>query len=161
MMMNQRRGGMLATSLGVLLTCILPFDGLATEADLSEPEFRFRSGKGVERVVPPDNLWFHIYTEPSKTARYSVRAVYDPKSHKYVSFKEMSSFTVKKGPDGYVATFEMPDEPGTRTLSFDKSENFRGEEHVPAMLIKLRGQSARKHEYISLEEIAWPIEVKR
>ncbi|MEE8524140.1 MAG: hypothetical protein V3T72_09435, partial [Thermoanaerobaculia bacterium] len=140
-MMNQRRGGIVATPWWALLICILSFDVLAgSKADLSEPEFRFRSGKGVERVVPPDNLWFHIYTEPSKTARYSVRAVYDPKNHKYVQFKEMSRFTVKKGPEGYVATFEMPDEPGTRTLSFDKSENFRGEEYVPAMLIKLRGR---------------------
>jgi hypothetical protein len=161
-MLDQRRGAIVATSWCLFLASILTFDVLAgPKADPGAAEFRFRDGKGVDRMVPVDHLWFHIYSGSSKTARYSTRAVYDPESRTYVNFKDMGSFTVEKGPDGYLATFTTPGKPGSRTLGFFETGKFLGAEYVPAMLIKLSGQSARKHEYIPIDEVAWPIEVKR
>jgi hypothetical protein len=155
-----RRG--LAAILCLALAAALPsLDALAGPQDDGKPVFHFRDGDGAARAVVADHLWFQIYTGPSRTSKYSVRAVYDPVSHTYLNFKEMSSFTVKRGPDGYVATFTVPGESGTRTLPFDKSENFLGEEYVPSMIIKLSGRSKRKHEYILLDDVVWPIEVKR
>lgn len=150
------------TSWCALLACLLSFNALAgSEGESDAPEFKFRDSKGAEHVVPARWFYFHIYTEPSKFARYSVRAVYDPKSHTLVKFSEMSSFTVKRGEDGYVATFKLPGEPGTRTLGFLESEKYLAERYVPSMLIKRPGHSTTKHEYYSLDEIAWPVEVKR
>lgn len=160
-MIHPHRRGIAVVLCLALATAFPSFDVLAgTEAD-AKPVFHFRDGDGASRAVVADHLWFQIITGPSRTAKYSVRAAYDPETHSYINFKEMSSFTVKRGPDGYVATITMPGGSGTRTLPFLDSEKFLGEEYVPTMIIKLSGQSKRKHEYILLDDVVWPIEVKR
>ena len=161
-MKNLHPIGWIATLLVLLVTSTLTFETLAgTETEEGKPEFRFQEVSGAERVAPAGQLYFKIYKGPSKWSQYVRRSVFDPESAKNIKFTDMASFTVTSGSDGYRVTFKMPDGSEERTLSFEQTEAFRGEEFIPVMLIKRQNRMPEKYEHLQLDAIKWPIEVKR
>jgi hypothetical protein len=161
-MIPRRRSGLAAAFCCALLASIPSAGVLAAPAAGSKAvEFRFHDRQGTEHVAPVDRLYFHISLEGASFVQYGRRSVYDPETWHNVDFREMKRFTIKKGADGYLVVFEMPGEPGTRTLPFLESEKFTGDEYVPEMFIRFSNQAKIKHERILLDDVVWPIEVKR